>query len=172
MGEDLRLPERMATRTPMQWSDAPHGGFTRARRPWLPVVADGAFGYATVNVARQQADDSSLLRWMARALQARRGCRELGRGTWEVLETDAGVLAVRATWRGHTALTLHNFSADPRRVVLTARQAGGPRLAAILGGPPSEAGASGRHVVELDGHGYRWFRVGNGVDPAAGPPAA
>ena len=32
MGENLALPERNAIRTPMQWSDAPHGGFSTARR--------------------------------------------------------------------------------------------------------------------------------------------
>ena len=28
MGEDLSLPERNAIRTPMQWSDGPHAGFS------------------------------------------------------------------------------------------------------------------------------------------------
>jgi maltose alpha-D-glucosyltransferase/alpha-amylase len=171
MGEDLRLPERMATRTPMQWSASPHGGFTRARRPWLPVVADDTFGYPRVNVAAQSADPSSLLSWMTRALQARRGCRELGRGTWEVLDSDPSVLAVRTSWRGHTAVTLHNFSPDPRRVVLSRRNAAAPRLTALLGGPSSDADARGRHVVDLEGYGYRWFRLGDGMTPAEGPPA-
>ena len=30
MGDDLKLPERNCARTPMQWSNEPHGGFTRA----------------------------------------------------------------------------------------------------------------------------------------------
>jgi maltose alpha-D-glucosyltransferase/alpha-amylase len=160
MGEDLRLFERMASRTPMQWSDAPHGGFTTARRSWLPVVSDDTYGYAKVNVARQETDPSSLLRWMGRALQVRRGCRELGRGAWEILDTDPAVLARRTTWRGQTSLTLHNFAAEPRKVVLTSRQAGGSRLAVLLGGSGFvEADARGRHVVDLEGHGYRWFRA-------------
>jgi maltose alpha-D-glucosyltransferase / alpha-amylase len=165
MGEDLRLFERMASRTPMQWSGAPHGGFTRARRSWLPVVADDAYGYARVNVAQQQSDPTSLLRWMTRAMQVRRGCRELARGSWEVLETDAGVLAVRTTWRGQAALTLHNFTPHPRQVVLTARQAGGRSLTPLLDGAGSEAGTGGRHRLELPGYGYRWFRAGSVMDP-------
>ena len=33
MGDDLNLPERNCTRTPMQWSTEPHGGFTKCERP-------------------------------------------------------------------------------------------------------------------------------------------
>ena len=31
MGDDLKLPERNCARTPMQWSNEPHGGFTKSR---------------------------------------------------------------------------------------------------------------------------------------------
>ena len=34
-----------AVRTPMQWSTEPHGGFTRAEKPVLPVIDDGPYGY-------------------------------------------------------------------------------------------------------------------------------
>jgi maltose alpha-D-glucosyltransferase/alpha-amylase len=52
MGDDLRLPERYAVRTPMQWSGAPNGGFSRAARDDLPVkpVASGRFRYQRINV--------------------------------------------------------------------------------------------------------------------------
>src|SRR4051794_39207350 len=30
MGDDLKLPERNCARTPMQWSNEPHGGFTKS----------------------------------------------------------------------------------------------------------------------------------------------
>src|SRR6202022_1746635 len=38
MGDDLALPERNALRTPMQWSTEPHGGFTKADKPVVPVI--------------------------------------------------------------------------------------------------------------------------------------
>jgi hypothetical protein len=52
MGDDLSLPERYAVRTPMQWSAAPNGGFSRAARDDLPVkpVASGRFRYQRINV--------------------------------------------------------------------------------------------------------------------------
>src|SRR4051812_7347164 len=36
MGENLRLKERMAIRTPMQWTDDRHAGFTSGARPVVP----------------------------------------------------------------------------------------------------------------------------------------
>ena len=56
MGENLRLRERMAIRTPMQWSAAPNGGFTsrtgRSSRSWRR----GPYGYERVNVEAQRRD--------------------------------------------------------------------------------------------------------------------
>jgi maltose alpha-D-glucosyltransferase/alpha-amylase len=46
IGDDLSLPERECARTPMQWtSEAPHGGFSRARRIVRPVIDDPVYGY-------------------------------------------------------------------------------------------------------------------------------
>src|SRR5207248_5782790 len=56
MGDDLKLPERNAARTPMQWSTEPHGGFTKAARPILPVISTGPYGFEHVNVAEQRRD--------------------------------------------------------------------------------------------------------------------
>ena len=50
MGDDLSLPDRESLRTPMQWTDAPAGGFTTSERPVRPVIADGPYGYPAVNV--------------------------------------------------------------------------------------------------------------------------
>ena len=45
-------------------------------------------------------------------------------------------------------------------VVLTSRQAGASRLAVLLGGSGFvEADGRGRHTVDLEGHGYRWYRA-------------
>ena len=47
---------RDGCRTPMQWSDAPGGGFTSSKTPWLPLG-----DCAAVNVARQIDDPASML---------------------------------------------------------------------------------------------------------------
>jgi maltose alpha-D-glucosyltransferase / alpha-amylase len=56
MGDDLRLKERAAVRTPMQWSAGANGGFSTAERPVRPVVSGGLYGFETVNVERQRRD--------------------------------------------------------------------------------------------------------------------
>jgi len=59
-----RDPER----TPMQWDDSPQAGFTaEGSLPWLPLADD----YALRNVARQEADPTSMLSFF-RALTALR----------------------------------------------------------------------------------------------------
>jgi maltose alpha-D-glucosyltransferase/alpha-amylase len=72
MGDDLRLPERNCARTPMQWSTEPEAGFTKAAKPVLPVISDGAYGYQHVNVAAQRYDPNSLLNWMERMIRMRK----------------------------------------------------------------------------------------------------
>src|SRR5689334_17131743 len=49
MGDDLSLPERNCARTPMQWSNEPHGGFTKSDRPVTPVITGGPYGYEHMN---------------------------------------------------------------------------------------------------------------------------
>ena len=60
MGDDLKLPERNCARTPMQWSAEPHGGFTTADRPILPVISEGPYSYQHVNTAEQRRDPEVL----------------------------------------------------------------------------------------------------------------
>ena len=97
MGDDLSLPERKAVRTPMQWTADANGGFsTRRRRPELPVVAKGPFGYQQVNVADQRRDPRSLLNLIERLIRTRKECPEFGWGEHQELPTGSpNVLAVR-----------------------------------------------------------------------------
>ena len=54
MGDDLTLPERACARTAMQWSDEPHGGFTKNAKPHTPVIDKGPYGYQHINAAIQR----------------------------------------------------------------------------------------------------------------------
>ena len=113
MGDDLRLPERLAIRTPMQWSPEPNAGFSSAPPEKLirPVISEGPFGYERVNVATQRLDQNSLLNWTERAIRARKECPEFGWGRLTFLDTDQpAVLAHACTWRGRTLVGIHNFS--------------------------------------------------------------
>jgi maltose alpha-D-glucosyltransferase / alpha-amylase len=164
MGEDLALKERAAVRTPMQWSTEPQAGFSAARKTILPVIEHGPFGYRKVNVADQRRDPTSLLNWTERIIRARKECPEIGWGDWRVIETSSrSVLALRYDWRGNGVMFLHNF--DPRSIAVTfgAGSADGGTLANLLSGDHSKADGRGQHRVELEGYGYRWFRIG-GLD--------
>src|SRR5919109_1083348 len=111
MGDDLTLDERECARTPMQWTNEPRAGFSRAERPVRPVINDETYGYEKVNVAEQRRDPASLLNWTERRIRMRKECPELGWGEYTVLRVDAPeVLAIRYDFRGVSMLTLHNFS--------------------------------------------------------------
>jgi maltose alpha-D-glucosyltransferase/alpha-amylase len=161
MGDDLRLPEREAVRTPMQWSDEPQGGFSTAARTVHPVIEDGVYGYGRVNVAAQQRDPGSLLRWTTRMIRLRKECPEIGWGEWEILRTGSPeVLAMRYDWRGSAVVVVHNFADRARQVRLRLAGEGSERLVNLLDEAQSEADASGAHRIVLEPYGYAWFRVG------------
>jgi maltose alpha-D-glucosyltransferase/alpha-amylase len=96
MGDDLTLPERTAVRTPMQWSAEPQAGFSTAEQLVVPVITQGVYAYAQVNVEAQRRDPQSLLNWTERLIRLHKECPEFGWGRWQVLRTNSPhVLAVR-----------------------------------------------------------------------------
>lgn len=164
MGEDLALKERGAIRTPMQWSTEPQAGFSTAKKTVLPVISDGPYGYERVNVADQKTDPHSLLNWTERIIRARKECPEIGWGQWRVLETHSPhVLALRYDWRNNGVVFLHNLDAKSHSVTFGAGSADAKLLSNLLSGEHSRANGRGQHQLELEGYGYRWYRVG-GLD--------
>jgi alpha-glucosidase len=99
--DDLKLPAEFAlqraadasrdrARTPLQWANAPNGGFSPAGAPavsaWLPVNPNYAQG---VNVAEQQAAPNSLLNFYRRMLHLRKQTPALIAGDYTPLHEDA-----------------------------------------------------------------------------------
>ncbi len=164
MGDDLGLPERQSARTPMQWANEPHGGFTTAAKSVLPVIGRGAYGYEHVNVADQRRDPNSLLNWMERIVRMRKEVPEIGWGDFEVLRTGSReVLALRYDWRDNSVVLVHNLGADPCEISLRVGLEGeqGCRLLNVLSTDHSTADDSGKHRILLEPYGYRWYRAGN-----------
>jgi maltose alpha-D-glucosyltransferase / alpha-amylase len=158
MGEDLRLRERAAVRTPMQWSAERNGGFSTAAKPVRPVISRGAFSYERVNVEQQRRDESSLLEWTTRMIRLRKECPEIGWGEWRIVPTGAAsVLAVEYRWRGNTIVCVHNLAPEPREARLGL---GDARYASLLGAETVRAGRDGTHRLALEPYGYRWLRRG------------
>ena len=157
MGDNLKLPERNAVRTPMQWSTEPHGGFTTSDKPVLPVIDDPICGFERINAADQRRDPNSLLNWTERIIRMRKECPEIGWGKWRVMGTRVpSVLAIRYDWRGNSIIVLHNFDGEPHAVTI---DAGDETLINLLSADHSTS-KSGRHKIALEAHGYRWYRVG------------
>jgi trehalose synthase len=162
MGENLDLPDRLAVRTPMQWSDEPGAGFSTAdpdrfSRP----LTDGVFGPLAVNAANQRRDEGSLLNWFERLIRRRRETPELGMGSWAVIPNDQpGVLAHRCEWDGSTVVAVHNFGAEPCRLELPLDGikdvVGADDL--LDGSPEQSLDGPVLHQT-LERYGYRWLRI-------------
>ena len=166
MGDNLDLPERNCARTPMQWSNEPHAGFTESNRPCSPVIDKGAYGFEHVNVAKQRRDPNSLLNWTERIIRMRKEVPEIGWGDFAIIGArDPAILIIRYDWRNNSVLFVHKLDEKPREISFASGIPGdaGKLLVNLLSEDHSRTSASGRHKLLIEGYGYRWYRVG-GLD--------
>jgi maltose alpha-D-glucosyltransferase/alpha-amylase len=166
MGDDLAQKERNCARTPMQWSDEPHGGFTKHDKPVCPVISEGPYGFEHVNAAIQRRYPDSLLNWTERIIRMRKEVPEVGWGDFVVVALrNPAILVMRYDWRNNSVLFIHNFDAKPHEIAFEAGGEGehGDVLVNLLGTEHSKVAEDGKHHLVIEGYGYRWFRVG-GLD--------
>ncbi|AEI12791.1 alpha-amylase family protein [Cellulomonas gilvus] len=167
MGENLAVEGRMAVRTPMQWSDARNGGFSRAAPSRLPgPVVEGGYGPEHVNVADQRRDPDALLSFVGTLVRRYRESPELG---WaecaEILDQPhPGVLAHRCTWEDGSMVAVHNLTDQAVTVPLTLADLkhdddAPARLVDLLQDGACDVDGRGRVSLELPAYGYRWLRV-------------
>jgi alpha-glucosidase len=89
-------------RTPMQWADAPGGGFTDGGEPWLP------FGdLEGCNVAAERDDPASVLHFVRDLIALRRERDDLRAGAYATLPAPTGAWAYR---RGDATAVALNLS--------------------------------------------------------------
>lgn len=161
MGEDLSLPERNSTRTPMQWSADANGGFSQAERDECirPPVNRGKFRYQQVNVAEQRRDSDSLLRVTQQMIRTRRENPELGDGDWQIVETgDQHVLAHRCQANGAAVVAVHNLGDEKRQVELDLADLADWRFQELLSDDEYTTPDECEAAMEVGPLGYRWFR--------------
>ena len=158
MGEDLSLDERWAVRTPMQWSDERHGGFSRTEgETVVPVVKDGPLGYTETNVAAQRGRHDSLLGKVQDLIRTRRACPEIGWGEVSVIEgLPRAVLGLRSEWEGEVVMTFHNLGTET--VTVDTGKLKGRRLMELVCSDGRLQGTVEGEVT-LEPRGYRWFRT-------------
>ena len=146
----------------MQWSAGTNGGFSSAdpRRLRSPVIEDGPFGYASVNVADQTTEPASLLNWFRRALHTLRECPEFGVGTCRYLDTgERSALALVYDGPEGAMLALTNLASESRQVSLGHQdeQNGEPRE--VFADSEYDAPSTDLDDLELAPYGYRWIRL-------------
>ncbi|MGE5359832.1 MAG: alpha-amylase family glycosyl hydrolase [Bacteroidales bacterium] len=112
-GRNLPGLGRDAERTPMQWDDGEHAGFTTGV-PWLPVQPD----FRHVNVAAQRADPSSTLSLYRALLRLRRDDPVMGDGEYVPADFNDQVVSFTREQDGERRFVALNFSHVPQRVRL------------------------------------------------------
>jgi alpha-glucosidase len=98
---------RDGERTPMQWRDAPHAGFSQSA-PWLPVPSS----YKTHNVASEEQDPGSVLEFYRHLLGLRHREPALLDGNYIALDQDnPQVLSYLRVMKNEGVLVVLNMSA-------------------------------------------------------------
>lgn len=98
-------------RTPMQWSDASHAGFTSGT-PWIRVNSD----YPTKNVALQQEDETSLLSWYQRLITVRNGLKALRRGDLiQIGSSSDSVIAYLRSYDSEQVMVVANLGSTEKK---------------------------------------------------------
>ena len=110
----IRARGRDNARTPMQWDDTPHAGFTLGT-PWLPVNPN----YKQINAAAQVNDPDSVFAHYQALVRLRHDLPVIAEGDFEMLLPDhETVYAFTRSLDGETLLVLANFSAAQQSVDL------------------------------------------------------
>jgi alpha-glucosidase len=121
---------RDGERTPMQWTDGPNAGFSKAK-PWLPVPPSAQ----THNVESEAKDPDSMLNFYRKLLAMRHSEPTLLEGDYFPLNNDdPNVFAYLRRYKGEATLVVLNMSAAPQNVGFDLAPAGfaTPKLTELL----------------------------------------
>ena len=173
MGDNIWLPDRDSSRTPMQWTPDRNAGFSSADpgKLHLPIVQSLVYNFNLVNVESQLAQSRSLLHWVRNVIHVRKGHPTFGLGSIAVLETDnTSVLAFVRSYAGSAArfgdsaedvLCVFSFAQNPVAVTIQAEQFAGSRLFDLFGGgefPPFAE--DGSLTLTLGTQSFYWLHIG------------
>src|SRR6202043_3748592 len=99
---------RDGCRTPMQWSAAPHGGFSELT-PWLPLADD----FAHENVVNLEADSRSILNLYKALINLRKKWPELVTGDYVPMAAEGELLLYRRQGSEGSVVIALNLGAEP-----------------------------------------------------------
>jgi len=168
MGDNIWLPDRDASRTPMQWSPDRNAGFSTVDpgKLYLPVVSSLVFGYQSVNVEAQLAAPASFLHWLRGILAIRKAHPVFGLGDFRDRPCDnPAVLAytrqAEASRGASRLLCVANLATGAQSVTIDLPDAAGKSLTDLIGGASFPAiGGDGQVTLTLGARGYYWLAIG------------
>ncbi len=172
MGDNIWLPDRDSSRTPMQWTPDRNAGFSHADpgKLYLPVVQSLVYHYNQINVESQLAQSRSLLHWIRNVIHVRKAHPTFGLGTMRVLETDnESVLAFVREYSGtgthlgdaaERILCVFSFAHNPVSATITATGLEGANLRDLFGGAPfPSVGDDGKLTLTLGTQSFFWLHA-------------
>jgi oligo-1,6-glucosidase len=147
----LRVKSRDNARTPVQWDDSPHAGFT-AGKPWIDVNPN----YLEVNAAAQVDDPGSVFAHYRRLIELRHTEPVVAHGDFTMLlPDDDTVYAFTRRLDDVELLVLGNFSGDDVRADVD----GWDGTEVVLGNYPDEVGGDPRALRPWEARVHRRVRV-------------
>lgn len=185
MGDNIWLPDRDSSRTPMQWTPDRNAGFSHADpgKLYLPVVQSLVFHYNQINVETQLAQPRSLLHWIRNVIHVRKAHPAFGLGTIRVLETDnESVLAFVREYEGsggpmgdrpERVLCVFSFAHNPTSATIDLGTANaGAELFDLFGGAqfPSVTD-DGKVTLTMGTQSFFWLHIERPTVPVVGGAA-
>jgi maltose alpha-D-glucosyltransferase/alpha-amylase len=157
MSDRLDLEDRDGLRTPMQWDDSPHGGFTTATSATIPANEHATWGFERLNVANVVEATDSLFDRLAAMLRIRREHPAFGRGAAMFLKTaSTSVLALRRQCADAAVLFVANLSSERRSTGLELP----PGAVRLPVSPDQEiVPTTGPGLLELGAYEWGWWKI-------------
>ena len=159
MGDNIWMEDRNGVRTPMQWDDSAHGGFSSSNVLYMPVVNTREYGPHKVNVEAALKDPGSLFNVLRNMLMRRRKHQALGSGKLMWLDnTDKAVGAWIRYYGMDAVLVVSNLSDRPKltRIHVPKRFTSVNEPVDILTGEKLNYQA-GKLSLSLDPYQYIWI---------------
>ncbi len=161
MGDNIWLDDRNGVRTPMQWDDSLHAGFSSAKMTYEPLIDDPVFGFQEINVAKQINDSESLLNAIRHQIRVRRQSTLWGRGTCRLLYPEnKAIFAYERKLGAMSALVIANLSDQEQVVELTdVAEYCGARPVDVLTDTPYHPIDKRSYSLALQPYGYLWLKL-------------